>query len=220
VGAAAVRRAYQWVQQTRVSRFLRSIGHAEGELTDEQRAKLHVWVETDAGQELLADYAQTVLRTNSQVATVALGLLYGDPDADTYSPRFRRLACEVLDGISDDLVELFLVLAGAAKELLDEAARSGNVGWGGGELGTFSQAIPYRTLSIKLQAVEERSALSTAEIAIGLAHLTTRGLFPPALGALNAVVTAGQMGQLNFAVADDTFVFFQLLTRARSVVAV
>lgn len=118
-------KAYQWVKGLRMKRFLKSLGKAAEYLTESERKRLDQIISSKKGSELLAEYADSVLRTSSKTAITALALLYADLDDERYSPDFKRRASISLDGISDHQVDFYLELL-VAHDRLDDNQKSGS----------------------------------------------------------------------------------------------
>ncbi|HLF37376.1 MAG TPA: hypothetical protein VI520_05525 [Anaerolineales bacterium] len=103
--------AYRWYRSFRARQFLRSLSSATQSFTSEQRQKFEQVIKSDIGSELLADYAEKVLRTSSRTAIAALALLYADVDDVTYSREFKRATMIALEGISEDRIDAFVELS-------------------------------------------------------------------------------------------------------------
>lgn len=105
-----VMKAYKWAKRKRISIFLQSLNHATGEFPEKDRNKFEKYINSDTGQELLAEYSDTVIRTSSTIANAALGILYSDFTDSIYPANIKRIVCYALQGATDYLLEVFLVL--------------------------------------------------------------------------------------------------------------
>ncbi|MES2304658.1 MAG: hypothetical protein V4558_04085 [Gemmatimonadota bacterium] len=76
----------------------------------EARQRLDELLATEAGAEILSDFADTAVRTASRTVGAALAILYTDSDNASYAPELKGQACVALDGLSDRAVDLFLYL--------------------------------------------------------------------------------------------------------------
>jgi hypothetical protein len=103
--------AVKWVRNQRARHFLRSLKRVDESLPEDKRKRLHDRLKDPAAAEILADYADTVLRTASPTATAALALLYADADDEAFSPEFKQVAILALQGIRESQVDAFLDLA-------------------------------------------------------------------------------------------------------------
>jgi len=101
----------KWVKCKRLERFLRTLSKAGENFDAKKRQKFKKVIESEKGIEILADYADTVLRTSSKIGISALALLYSDFESERYSEAFKAKACLALHGISDDLIAVFLAVA-------------------------------------------------------------------------------------------------------------
>lgn len=202
--------ALRGVKKARVHTFLRAIESAEENLDDQQRQQLRDAAHSEEGAALLTDYAESVVRTSSGIAIAAFGLLYAHPSDEEYPRAFRRLACEALEGISDELVTLFLALLDAADHMLSQPrASTGRTHQVPG--GTVDVFDPFIIVLPKEDYLVERTGVDAARVYMGHQHLTGRGL-------LLADPSTGRWGgdpSLAFGIGEDTRRFQRLLARAR-----
>ncbi len=103
-------KAYRWIRKKRIVHFLRTLNHALTQWDEKARKKFEEYVFSNIGQELLADYSDTVLLTASRISQSALALLYADIEHLEFAASFKKLASTSLRGCSDQLVELFIQL--------------------------------------------------------------------------------------------------------------
>jgi hypothetical protein len=90
--------------------FLKSIDFSTKPLFQAEKDKFDKYVNSKIGRELLAEYSDTVLRTSSEVAIVALGILYANTESEFYNFEFKRIACRAMEGETDILLEGFIFL--------------------------------------------------------------------------------------------------------------
>lgn len=102
--------AYQWVKRKRMSLFLRTLAKSEEKLDDRQKETFKRIISSEGGKELLAEYADSVIRTSSQTSIAALAILYGDVENEKYPAAFKSVAAIALEGISETAIDLFLAL--------------------------------------------------------------------------------------------------------------
>jgi hypothetical protein len=109
--ASEVVAAYRHVRQRRVRSFLRGLAGATAGLgpADSERFRAHI--RSLPGQELLAEFAETSLRSRTQTATSALALLYADFEGKRFSAAFRSDAVPALEGLTDRTIDAFLLLS-------------------------------------------------------------------------------------------------------------
>ena len=222
-GYRMIRGAMLGVQRIRLSTFLAALETGESELGETEKQRFRGYVGSELAQELLLDYSQTVIRTSSRVAIAALGLLFPDQIDERYPPRFRRLACEVLEGISDDDVDAFLALADLADAFILEVRRQAP----GVELPKFTPVVggmvrgrgdgkgPYVVIGAEGEKAADRLGLTPAQAYAACERLQTRSLL------LRDFVDGGwgSSSYLTFGLADDHERFRGLLGRARDLVA-
>jgi len=204
--------ANEGIKKWRLHSFLRAVDTAEGQLDPQARERLRDAANKLEGAELLVDYAERVVRTSSRIAITAFGLLYADPDDVVYTRGFRRLACEALEGISDDLVDLFLALLEAADFMISRPRPStGTSHQVPG--GTVDVAGPFVIVLPQEDFLVERIGVEAARLYSGHQQLTGRGL-------ILADPSSGRFGgarSLAFGIGDDTRRFQGLLGQARDV---
>lgn len=102
--------AYNWYRKRRISLFLKSIDFSTKPLPQAEKDKFDKYVNSKIGRELLAEYSDTVLRTSSEVAIAALGILYADTENEIHNLEFKRISCRALEGATDILLEGFIFL--------------------------------------------------------------------------------------------------------------
>ena len=103
--------AYKWYRTWRAKRFLRALRTAADEMPEAKKKALDRLLKSNEGGEILAQYVDSVLRTSSKTAIVALALLYADADHETYPREFKLAAALALEGISEQEVDAFLDLS-------------------------------------------------------------------------------------------------------------
>jgi hypothetical protein len=102
--------AYRWIRTWRIKTFIRALNTAADDLSAEDREKLDKYLSSKPGLEILADFADAAVRSRSPTAIAALALLYADMKDQRYSKDFKAAAAHALEGISEDVVEAFLLL--------------------------------------------------------------------------------------------------------------
>ena len=194
--------AYRWYRGFRARQFLRSLSGATQTFTGKQREKFEQVIKSDIGSELLADYAEKVLRTSSRTAIAALAMLYADVDDVTFSPEFKRATMIALEGISEDLIDAFVELSQVDEFIPDENLPN----------------VPYpvavandkliATLSSEAQKLLEPPVLRIMIIS----DLIRRGLLMPDFGS--ARLSDGGVG-LTFGIAEQTGNLRDVIIQAR-----
>lgn len=103
-------KAFRAGQFFRAERFIRGLDAIEKNGTAKDKQKLEEVLESKYGQQVLNEYLDTVLSSSSPTATYTLALFYADIDNQDFSEKTKRLICEGLRGIPEDLVEFFLAV--------------------------------------------------------------------------------------------------------------
>ena len=102
--------ALQWARRKRIKTFLYGLDGAKSELSEADRARFEAFINSDAGRELLAEYADAAVRARSETAIAAFALLYSDPTDSLFDRDFKASAALALDGISERVIDAFIVL--------------------------------------------------------------------------------------------------------------
>jgi hypothetical protein len=206
---------HQATKKFRLHFLLRSIEFRQRRLGPDERLNFERWIESDAGQELIADFAETAVRTSSRIAIAALGILYAHRDDGRFTPQFQRLACEALDGISDDLVTEFLDIMAFCDQLLASSEYPESKGQVETNLGRYSRALPYLHVWPSEDRVAKASNRSVEQLVVSTRALTNRGLILP------IARTGGYGGDpiLTVGISDDTRRFQALLAEAKELLA-
>jgi len=195
-------KAYRWIRKKRIIHFLRSLNSTLVTLDEQARKKFKTYVFSDAGQELLADYSDTVLLTASRISQSALALLFSDTENDQFSEPFKRLASTSLRGCSDQLVEFFIQLLELPLEERREVPYRVRF-IHRGDLGRFSSLQA-------LAATEEETVVLTND-------LIRRGVLMPDHTGMRFGGEGGDWSFV-FGVSNDTETFLRLLKRAKGII--
>ena len=102
--------AFNWYRKRRIMVFLKSIDVASNSLQQEDKKKFEKYLNSNTGREILAEYSDSVLRTSSNTAIAALGILYADVNNDIYTDDLKRIACRAFEGATDGLLDSFVLL--------------------------------------------------------------------------------------------------------------
>jgi hypothetical protein len=94
----------------RMDTFLRVLDARTGASGD-QRRRLAAVLSSEVGEDLLADFAETIIRTPCPTVASAFALLYADFEHAIYPLSFKRGACQALRGVTDVQIEIFLELS-------------------------------------------------------------------------------------------------------------
>ena len=189
--------AYKLYRKWRISLFLKSIDFASDSLPQKDKAKFEKYISGQVGRELLAEYSDSVLSTSSKIAIAALGILYADVNNDIYTDDFKRIACRSLQGVTDGLMEAFILLC---------------------ELEFKSEAGPYPLCKLNEDEFQANTALKerieTAEDAFAcIAELIRRGMFLP--DHIPSRVAGGKWF-INFGVTEISLEIKKLLLKAKT----
>lgn len=205
-----LRSAVRGAKRGRLHFFLRSVESAEAQLDEAQRERFCRATADPESQELLTDFAETVVRTSSRIAIAALGILYADQGATAFPPAFRRLACEALDGMSDDLVEAYLAIHAAALRMAGQGY-PGTRGVHRMQGGSIDDSGPYPVFFLQHDWLEKTEGLHAQPTIAAVQHLLSRGIFLPDFSP-----RVGGHPSVMVGIGDDTERFYQLLTKARA----
>lgn len=197
-------------KKARLDVFLRALGETKATLGREERERLDELLQDDAGQQLLTDYAEAVVRTSSRIANYALGLLYGSPSESAYSASFRRNACESLVGISDDLIVTYLDLLLYATGRLSGSNTAQGVHQVAG--GAVDRMGPFVIVLLEGNQTADSLGRSLESLIVAQRYLIGRGLLLPDWAASGRY---GGSPAVAFGIGDETRQYEHLLRRAR-----
>jgi len=195
-----IAKAYRWIRKKRIIQFLKTLDRVSS-FDESFQKRFQEYVLSRTGQELLADYADAVLLTNSKISQSAFALLFADIDCSQYKASFKQMACYSLRGCSDLHAEFFLQLM----ELpLNERCE-----------------VPYATRFIKPNVLEEytslQSILTTVDEAIVLVNdLIRRGMLMPDHAGARLTNGNGDWS-IVFGVTSTTVMYFELLKKAKAI---
>jgi hypothetical protein len=90
---------------------LKTLSTIHDNLSPQQQEYFKKVLESEDGQEILSEYADSVINTSSKTANIALALLYSDAKHERFPKSFKALAAMSLKGITEELIDLFLALS-------------------------------------------------------------------------------------------------------------
>ncbi len=106
---STLKNAYQYRQQQRVDDFLKSIDLYYETMSLDSQKKLNEHIESDIGQEILANFADAVLQTSSRRVQMALALLYCKDREFQLEGIDLQIFVGAMTGIYDEQIEFFLM---------------------------------------------------------------------------------------------------------------
>tara|TARA_B100000700_G_C15003727_1_gene837536 strand:+ start:149 stop:664 length:516 start_codon:yes stop_codon:yes gene_type:complete len=77
-------------------------------MTTEDKTELNRKINTEDGQELLAEYADTITKTSSNRARMAIALLYCDDTEFSFDESEKITFISAMNGINDDFIDFFI----------------------------------------------------------------------------------------------------------------
>ncbi len=195
--------AYKWTRTRRIRTFILGLDATSRQLSDAERERFTKYVRSKAGIELLADFAESVVRSSSPTVIGALAVLYSDRDNDGFDAQFKARAVQSLDGLAERIIDAFLVL-------MDNRA----------DIAPVPDEGPYPTHALR-DAVVTMSPQLAKWSADGSAwvsaihELTRRGLFAPDPSSGMRLGDDHQTWCSYFGISDDTERFADLLRTSR-----
>jgi hypothetical protein len=192
---------YNFVRIKRMKWFLKALSSTQDKLTSKEKNRFEKLLESDEGQELLAEYADSVINTSSKTANIALAILFGDIKTESFEKTFKILAAPVLRGITENVVDLFLALI-ENKELLE-----------------ISDIPPYPIWACRedfvSQVFDVDSEFRDASVLYSVfGELIRRGLLAPD-HVLGWIADPGI--SIHFGITKTSMSFYHLLNRARNI---
>jgi hypothetical protein len=193
--------AYKFVREKRMKRFLNTLSNAQEQLTSGERKYFGKLLESEDGQELLAEYADSVINTSSKTANIALALLYADVKTESFDESFKTLAALALRGISESAISLFIILI-MNKDLMRMDSDPPYPLW------TFSEKFIAEVFDVNSEFRNAPFLYSS------VSDLIRRGLFAPD-HVLGAFVEPRII--ISFGITEITMSFYDLLSRAKEI---
>lgn len=115
----SVMTAHKFVRGRRLRSFFNALDAGTKRLSPEERARFEDYLRSDSGAEFLADYADRVMRSQSQTVAVAFAILCSDPDHFRFPLDFKVTALRALEGLDDVSIDGLLALF-ANRQRLDD----------------------------------------------------------------------------------------------------
>jgi len=187
-----------WVmyRKRRIGIFLKSIDKASGTMSGKDKEQFNDYISSPFGRELLMEYSDSVLSTSSLIAISALGIIYADINNEIYTDDFKRITCRSLQGVTDGLIEAFILLC---------------------DLKLKTEKGPYPLCKLDEDEFESSESLKdrieTSEDAFAcIAELIRRGMFLP--DHIPSRIAGGKWF-INFGVTKTSLEIKKLLLRAK-----
>lgn len=103
-----LRAAYEARQRKRLEDFLECIDLRHEVMSVEDQQELNKKINSKEGQELLAEYADTITKTSSQRAAMAIALLYCQDSDFPFEESEQVTFVSAMSGLSDDFIDFFI----------------------------------------------------------------------------------------------------------------
>lgn len=104
-----LQKAYQARQEHRLKEFLHCIDLRYETMTTEDQEKLNERINSAEGEALLAEYADTITKTSSSRARMAIALLYCEDPELSFDKSEKITFISAMNGMNDDLMDFFLM---------------------------------------------------------------------------------------------------------------
>lgn len=194
--------AVSWFRRYRARAFLKSLKHTADEFSDDKREKFEKVLRSKEGAEILAEYAETAIRTASITAIAALALLYADTENEMYSPEFKLSSALAFQGLTDSHIDAFLALSKADNFISEE------------NLPNMPYPVVVASDNLVASLDDYPDHMVTAETRVSLINdLISRGLLLPDYAS--ARLGDGGVG-VTFGVGESTEKYRQLLLKAKT----
>ena len=99
---------YRNRQKQRIREFLEYIDLRYESMTPEEQEKLNQHINSEFGQDILADYIDSILKTSSKRARMAVALLFCRDIDFNFNETETRTFVSAMNGMTDDLLDFFL----------------------------------------------------------------------------------------------------------------
>ena len=105
-----LRNAYKSVQTDRLIEFFRFVDLRLETMSDDLREEFNNNLESATGQQLLADYANTITKTSSPRARMVIALLYCNDSEFRLDDSEKATLVSAIRDLSDDIIDFFLIV--------------------------------------------------------------------------------------------------------------
>ncbi|EKO3833928.1 hypothetical protein NTH52_004947 [Vibrio harveyi] len=100
--------SYQSRQRKRVETFMKCVELRYNHMSPADQTVLNEYIASDIGQDILAEFADSITQTSSKTVQMALALLYCKDTEHEFSDSERRVFVSAMIGMTDDLLNFFL----------------------------------------------------------------------------------------------------------------
>ncbi|ENP0827545.1 hypothetical protein ACCI36_004777 [Vibrio parahaemolyticus] len=100
--------SYQNRQRKRVETFMKCVELRYSHMSLADQTVLNEYITSDTGQNILAEFADSITQTSSKTVQMALALLYCKDTEHEFSDSERRVFISAMIGMTDDLLNFFL----------------------------------------------------------------------------------------------------------------
>ncbi|MGI9950648.1 hypothetical protein [Vibrio hyugaensis] len=100
--------SYQSRQRKRVETFMKYVELRYSHMTPDDQKVLNQYINSDIGQDILAEFADSITQTSSKTVQMALALLYCKDTEHDFSDSERKVFVSAMIGMTDDLTNFFL----------------------------------------------------------------------------------------------------------------
>jgi hypothetical protein len=102
-------KAYQSQQENRVKEFLNFVDLRYDYMNIEDKVKLNEYISSQAGEEVLASFAQSVTKTSSRRVSMAIALIYCKDSEFDFNKSETLTFLSAMKEVNDDLLDFFLL---------------------------------------------------------------------------------------------------------------
>ncbi len=100
--------SYQSRQRKRVDTFMKCVELRYNYMSPTDQTVLNDYIASDVGQDILAEFADSIIQTSSKTVQMALALLYCKDTEHEFSCSERKIFVSAMIGMTDDLLNFFL----------------------------------------------------------------------------------------------------------------
>lgn len=100
--------SYQSRQRGRVETFMEYVDLRYSHMSPDDQKILNRYIASDIGQDILAEFADSITQTSSKTVQMALALLYCKDTDHDFSDSERKVFVSAMIGMTDDLLNFFL----------------------------------------------------------------------------------------------------------------
>lgn len=109
--------SHQKVQESRLNEFLALVDLRYDSMSQSDQEKLEESIDSYSGRELLAKYAEAIIKADSRIGRMALALIYCDDPEFSFMDSEKIVLVKAIKELDDSLLQFFLIACELDKQV-------------------------------------------------------------------------------------------------------